>query len=321
MSFDYTIRDSSDLDVAVDRSPTVSLDTEALLLNKQRFINKYLEELNGRSATGEKSEVVFESADQREERLFYRIRPVLLRRFIVLLDFVYHRAWPKMWLTKSTYFWLTQGKYRVMTFAEVLGRILSCSFQITELKEKDGKWFVSLEKAGHPAFDLNPTYSLLVTLTRVGKEGKKFEVHKLRTMSPYAEYLQHFLHERNGLGEGGKIKADIRVTPWGRFLRRFWIDELPMIWNVLKGDLKLVGVRPVSEHRFLLFPEEFQKARAAVRPGLLPACYADTANSFDEIMKSEMEYLEKYSKSPMLTDISYIFRIIPRILLRKVGTA
>lgn len=68
------------------------------------------------------------------------------------------------------------------------------------------------------------------------------------TMHPYSEYLQRYVFEKNSLQEGGKIKDDFRVTYWGRIMRKLWIDELPMFINFFKGDLKLVGVRPLSTH-------------------------------------------------------------------------
>ena len=65
-------------------------------------------------------------------------------------------------------------------------------------------------------------------------------------MDAYSEYLQHYVYEKNNLAEGGKMKDDFRISTLGRFFRKYWIDELPMITNLLNGDLKIVGVRPLS---------------------------------------------------------------------------
>ncbi len=59
-------------------------------------------------------------------------------------------------------------------------------------------------------------------------------------MHPYSEYLQEYILERNGLDKGGKFKGDFRITGWGKILRRYWLDELLMIINLFKGDLKIV---------------------------------------------------------------------------------
>ena len=72
-------------------------------------------------------------------------------------------------------------------------------------------------------------------------------------MHPYAEYLQKFVYEKFSLQEGGKFNNDFRVASWGKVFRKLWIDELPMIINFFKGDLKLVGVRPLSNHYLNLY--------------------------------------------------------------------
>jgi len=291
-----------------------------VLLNEHRFINKFLEDLNAGLEEGDDILIRFESAEQREERRYGSIRPDFLRRAIVLVDFVYHRAWPKLLTTRKLYFFLTGGKYRVMTYTEVLGRLISCSFTIEETRRVDGVWEVEASKSGRPGFPSNPTYGLFVSLNRIGKNGKRFKVYKIRTMSPFSEYVQQYIHEKNGTGEGGKIASDFRITPWGRFLRRFWLDELPMLWNWLKRDLKFVGVRPVSSQRFDMFPPELQEMRSRNKPGLLPAFYADAPDTFEETVSSELRYLKAYEESPIMTDLRYLGRIIPKILARKVGT-
>ena len=113
-------------------------------------------------------------------------------------------------------------------------------------------FYVTARKIKHPAFDLEATYGPLIKLKRVGKDGKLIRVYKMRTMHPYAEYLQSYVFEKQSLQEGGKFKDDFRVSTLGRLMRRFWIDELPMLVNLFRGDLKLVGVRPLSQHYFSL---------------------------------------------------------------------
>ena len=92
----------------------------------------------------------------------------------------------------------------------------------------------------------------------MGKNGKTIFIYKFRTMHPYSEYLQTFLIKRNGYSDkgNGKIKDDFRIASWGYIFRQFFLDELPQFINLLKGDLNLVGVRPISYARLIEFPED-----------------------------------------------------------------
>src|SRR6056297_3078142 len=127
-------------------------------------------------------------------------------------------------------------------------------------------------------------------------------------MHPYSEYLQDYVFARKGLQEGGKLKNDFRLTTWGRVFRKLWIDELPMLYNWLKGDLKVVGVRPLSSHYLSLYDEELRQLRQKARPGLLPPFYVDLPQTFDEICESEKKYLRAYLENPMKTECYYFFK-------------
>ena len=136
-------------------------------------------------------------------------------------------------------------------------------------------------------------------------------------MHPYSEFVQAYLHETNGLDEGGKFKNDFRVSTGGKLIRKYWIDELPMLYNLLKGDIKLVGVRPISEHYLGLYPEPLRTTRNKHKPGLFPPFYADLPSNFQEILASEQKYMESYEKAPLKTDWSYFWRIIANIIIHK----
>ena len=141
-------------------------------------------------------------------------------------------------------------------------------------------------------------------------------------MHPYAEFLQQYVYENNDLQEGGKFKRDIRVTSMGRFMRKYWIDELPMLINLIKGDMKLVGVRPLSKQYFNLYTPELQQKRTNYRPGLLPPFYADMPKTLDEIQASELRYLKQCETNGELrTDIKYFFLILKNILFNKARSA
>jgi len=101
-------------------------------------------------------------------------------------------------------------------------------------------------------------------------------------------------------------------------MRKYWIDELPMILNILKGEMKIVGVRPLSSHYFSLYSKELQEKRIKFKPGLLPPFYADMPQSMDEIQASEMKYLVACEKKgEFRTDMKYFLVILRNILIKK----
>jgi len=136
-------------------------------------------------------------------------------------------------------------------------------------------------------------------------------------MHPYSEYLQKYVYEKNNLQEGGKFKNDFRISPEGRIFRKFWIDEVPMFINILKGNMKLVGVRPLSPHFFSLYSEELQELRTKYKPGLIPPFYADMPKTMTEIMDSELKYLKAYKISPFKTDVKYFYLAFLNILFKR----
>jgi lipopolysaccharide/colanic/teichoic acid biosynthesis glycosyltransferase len=149
-------------------------------------------------------------------------------------------------------------------------------------------------------------------------KGKPIKVYKMRTMHPYSEYLQAYIHDKNNLKAGGKFYKDIRITSIGHIMRKYWIDELPMFLNLFKGEMKLVGVRPLSVHYFNLYSKELQEKRIKHKPGLLPPFYADLPQTLDEIQESEMKYLLACEeKGVFITDIRYLFLIIKNIVFNK----
>ena len=136
-------------------------------------------------------------------------------------------------------------------------------------------------------------------------------------MYPYAEYLQKYVYEKSGTDEIGKAKDDIRITSWGRVFRKIWIDELPMIFNLLKGNVKIVGVRPLSKTFFDTYPEDLQQKRIQTKPGLVPPFYYDLPKTSQEIYASEERYIDAYLKSPITTDIKYLFVAMWNIIVKK----
>jgi lipopolysaccharide/colanic/teichoic acid biosynthesis glycosyltransferase len=231
-------------------------------------------------------------------------------------DYIVLRVFPKLPVTKKIYFFLTKGEKRVVSRPEILGRLCSCGFEIVDETEIDGLLYVVGCKRKLPIYDNEASYGPLIYLNRIGKDGRILKVFKVRTMHPYSEYLQDYIYNQNDLAHGGKIEKDYRVSFLGRFLRKFWLDEVPMLWNIMRGDLKLVGVRPLSKHYFSLYSEELQQKRIRHKPGLIPPYYADMPGTLDEIMASEMKYLELHEKNPLKTDVTYFFKALYNIAFK-----
>lgn len=211
-----------------------------------------------------------------------------------------------------------QRNYYTMTKTEVLGRLVYCGFKIVQTEEQSNILSFKARKISKPGSTVANASSLLFKATRVGKDGKDIKVYKLRTMYPYAQFLQSYVYEQNNLEAGGKFKGDFRISKRGKFLRKYFLDEIPMIWNLIKGDIKMVGVRPISRHYLSLYSEEFQLIRNKAKPGLLPPFYVDFPDSIEKIQMSELNYLEQYRRNPWLTDVKYFFRIVYNIIFGRV---
>lgn len=135
----------------------------------------------------------------------------------------------------------------------------------------------------------------------VGKGGRPFAGFKFRSMYEDADKLKAALEARNEMsGPVFKLTNDPRVTPFGKWLRRYSLDELPQLWSVLKGDMSLVGPRPPLETEYVRFTE-YQKQKLAVKPGITCLWQVNGRNEisdFDEWVKLDLEYIHRWS--PML---------------------
>ena len=285
-------------------------------INDIRYINKFFEAVNSKLPIDGIFINCAETYTLRKRRIL-RKYPFGLNYIYYFFDWTLKRAFPKIFLLKKIYFLLTQGRNRVLSKGETFGRLYSCGFEVVEEEFLDNLLYFVVKKVKEPCFDNHPTYGPLVRLKRYGKNGKIIKVYKMRTMHAYSEYLQNYVYEKNALQEGGKFKNDFRVSTVGKVMRKFWIDELPMLINVLKGDLKLVGVRPLSQHFFDLYDEDFKEIRMKYKPGLVPPFYVDLPKTLDEIMDSERKYLEAYNKHPLLTDWNYFWKAFYNIVFKR----
>jgi lipopolysaccharide/colanic/teichoic acid biosynthesis glycosyltransferase len=287
------------------------------LINDIRWLNKFFESVNTKLPVGG----LYIDCVETNEIIKERVLTYYPKVFNYLLYFLYHymfrRVFPKIFLLKKIYFFVTNGFDRSLSKAEAFGRLYSCGFEVIAERVIKNRLFFVARKVTDPVFDLSPTYGPMISLKRVGKNGKIIHVYKLRTMHPFAEYLQDYVYTHNSLQEGGKFKDDFRVSTLGRIMRRLWIDELPMLFNLVKGDLKLVGVRPLSKQYYSLYSKELREKRIKYKPGLVPPFYADMPKTLKEIMASESRYLQEYDRHPLLTDIKYLWKAFYNIIIRK----
>jgi len=284
-------------------------------INDIRFINKFFESVNSKLVTGGIFIGCAETISQRKKRILKKY-PTLLNRIYYFFDFILKRVFPKFSVTKGIYFFLTRGQNRTISMTETFGRLYSCGFKLVKYTEINGYLYFIVKKTGAPDFPENPTYGPFVKLKRIGKEGKIIYIYKLRTMHPYAEFIQDYIYDKHGTIDGDKADNDFRVTSWGRFFRKLWLDELPSLYNFLKGDIKIVGVRPLSLSKFKMYPDYLQKKRTLFKPGLIPPFYVDLPESFDEHMASENRYLDAYAKHPFRTDWKYFWKAFYNIVFK-----
>ena len=198
--------------------------------------------------------------------------------------------------------------------------------------------------AGKRAFDVVASFMLLVVLspliaalvvavaftsglpvfyggTRIGKDGRPFRMWKLRTMVPNAEAVME-QWRREGSTEGityfksFKLRKDPRVTRLGRFLRKTSLDELPQLWNVLRGDMSLVGPRPIVEGELHKYGEDAE-AFLSVRPGITGLWQVSGRNAIDYPERAfvELDYVRRLS---LRRDASVLLKTVP-VLLKRNG--
>lgn len=284
-------------------------------INDIRYINKFFEGINEKLSNEDMFICCVETFTSRKERKRVNKVPVL-RNIYFGLEFIFMRIFPKVKFLRTFYFTITRGKNRLLSKAETLGRLVCCGFEIVHYKKINGIIYIITKKKGDPKYDMNPSYGPIYKMPRVGKLKKIINVYKLRTMHPYSEYLQKYVFDKNGTSNGDKLNDDFRISPLGSFFRKVWIDELPMLINLIKGDLKIVGVRPLSVTKFKMYPKEIQDLRTKVKPGLIPPFYADIPNDFNELVESETKYLNQYLKQPLLTDLKYFYKAFVNILFK-----
>ena len=258
------------------------------------------------------------------------IKSKILKRYpwglnwlIYTLYFFNKRVLPRLMLTSRLYYDINKGRKRMLSKTEVLGRLYYCGFEVDEIVPMGHIEYVFAHRRSQPyPQEQIKVYGPLIKLPRVCKNKEIKYFYKFRTMHPYAEYIQKYVFDaRGGMDIADKSNDDFRITTWGKFMRKYWLDELPMIINWFKRDCKLVGVRPLSRTMFETYPKWLQDKRTLSKPGLIPPFYIDHPDTFDELFASEDKYLTEYLKHPLRTDIKYFFLTMKSILTHKTHSA
>lgn len=283
-------------------------------LNAIRYLNLYLRSANAKLKQDGYFVCAFDTAQKRRAQIFSKY-PKIIAYIVYFFDFLWHRVCPKLRLTRRFYYWCTKKVRKVFPRPEVLGRLYYSGFEVVSERYIHDRYCVISQKKRKPDTE-HHEYGMLIRLRRIGKDGKPFNVFKFRTMYAYSEYLQTYIYENNDLDVGGKFNDDYRITEWGRFLRKTWLDELPMFINMFKGQMKLVGVRPLSQQYYNLYTKEIQELRIKTKPGLLPPYYVDMPETLEEIQESERKYLEAYLEHPFRTDWRYFWGIFGNIVFK-----
>jgi len=170
---------------------------------------------------------------------------------------------------------------------------------------------IRIQSPGAPAF-----FSQL----RAGRYGRPFRMWKFRTMVPNAEELLDQVKEEHGNQMDGpvfKLDRDPRIFAFGEFLRKLSIDELPQLLNVLKGDMSLVGPRPLPLYEVEAFCELTHRRRLSVKPGITCEWQAggrNTITSFEQWVEMDLRYIDNWS---LWLDFIILLRTIPAVLFRK----
>lgn len=152
----------------------------------------------------------------------------------------------------------------------------------------------------------------------VGENGRNFTSYKFRSMYQDADRLKDKLMKDNEMkGPVFKLTNDPRITPVGKALRKYSLDELPQLWSVMKGDMSMVGPRPPLQSEYEHFTD-WQKKKLAVKPGitcLWQTCGRNDISDFDEWVKLDLEYIDNRS---LLMDIKILLDTV-KCVIRGTG--
>ena len=314
-----TISTANPLNLEMLEDEGVSFFLNVKEVNDIRHLNYNFIQVNQKLKSGGVYIGCFQDQGQWKSH-FYQQYPFIIARIVFFFHFIFKRVMSKMPLFRRLYFAMTRGRNRVLSKAEAFGRLYYCGFSILDIKViGDFTWYMC-KKVSPPREDKSPSYGPLIKMKRLGKGGKIIEVYKFRTMHPYSEYLQSFITDLYGYDEKGKVRDDFRVTRWGKFLRRYWLDELPQLINLVKGELRLVGPRPLSPRYFENYPEDIKEERSKYKPGCVPPYVAYRMQGLEGSIEAERLYFINKKKHPFWADVNVFFLAIFNILFHRIGS-
>ena len=152
---------------------------------------------------------------------------------------------------------------------------------------------------------------------RIGKNGRRFKLYKFRSMYKDAEKRKQELMEKNEMkGLMFKMENDPRITKVGRFIRKTSLDEFPQFWNVLKGDMSLVGTRPPTVAEFEQYNVHYRR-RLSITPGLTGMWQVSGRSDitdFDEVVRLDLEYIDSWS---LMLDVKLLLQTVGVVIFGK----
>ena len=233
-----------------------------------------------------------------------------------MFEFLFLRFLPKIFFFRKLYAITRFNSSKYMSRAEVLGRFIYTGYEIVSFNQENGYQSFTIQRVSLGSNNKVNT-GFIISLERLGRNRRKIRVYKIRTMHSYSEYIHSYMIINHGFNSKGKILNDFRITIWGKLLRKFWIDELPQLFNLLKGDLKLVGVRPVGEAYFNELPKEIKEKRLLFKPGCIPPYVSlNMMSNIEEVVKADQIYMDDYSTNKFV-DFRYFLLAIYCIIVKR----
>ncbi len=166
-----------------------------------------------------------------------------------------------------------------------------------------------------PVIYLQSPGPIFFSQKRVGRNGRVFKLHKFRSMCPDAEERKHELMAQNKMnGQMFKVDDDPRIIPIGRFMRRTSLDEFPQFWNVLKGDMSLVGTRPPTVDEYEQY-ELHHKIRLAAKPGITGMWQVSGRSDivdFEEVLALDTKYISEWNLGLDIKILWKTFRVLAK---------
>ena len=208
--------------------------------------------------------------------------------------------------------------YLILSKAEIIGRLYYSGFEVVDYIEKNNKFFFCAEKK-YKISKIKPSKHIIYSMPRIGRYGKIIYLFKFRTMYSYSEFIYEFIQNQNGTNIYGKIKNDYRITNYGKIMRKYWIDEIPQLYNFLKGEINLVGPRAVSKNYYNNLPKDIKKNRLKVKPGFIPPSICFNLHySEKSMLEAERLFYEYKKNNPITCTINLLFFAFYNAIFKKI---